>query len=180
MIVREDCALLVVDLQERLIPKIQHHDRVVDYAVRTIRFFRALERPVIWAEQYPKGLGPTVSAVAAELEGVERREKLAFGFFGDPAIATAVRLTNARQVIVVGVETHVCVLQTALGALEAGLEAYVVAEATGSRRAGDRDAALARMAAEGVRVATFEMALFETLRKAGTPEFKAATALVDK
>jgi len=106
MIVREDCALLVVDLQERLIPKIQDHERVVDYTVSMIRFFRALERPVIWAEQYPKGLGPTVAAVATALEGVERREKLAFGFFGDPAIATAVRLTNARQMIVVGVETQ--------------------------------------------------------------------------
>lgn len=174
----DDAALIVVDFQDALLPKIHDSDQVVGKACKMIRFARELAVPVVWTEQYPKGLGKTDPRVAGLLEDLTPLEKLSFGCFGAAGFPEAVDATGARQLVVVGVEAHVCVMQTVLAALDQGLEVYVARDAVGSRDPLDREAGLARMQAHGAELVTVEMALFEMLRAAGTPEFKRVLPII--
>ena len=178
MLVRDDVVLIVIDLQDGLLPKISGAEGVVESAIKLIRFARTLDLPVIWTEQYPKGLGVTNEKVAKELEGLTPLEKVSFGCFGGPGFSEAVAATGRRQILVTGIEAHVCVMQTALAGLSMGYEVYVPRDAIGSRYPGDYEAGLARMLAHGAEIVTTEMAMFEILRAAGTPEFKKVLPLL--
>jgi len=123
-------------------------------------------------------LGQTNERVASELAGLEPIEKVSFGCFGEPAFVDALEAAGRRQLLVVGVETHVCVLQTVLAGMERGYEAFVARDGVGSRKPSDYEAGLARMAANGAQLVTVEMAMFEMLRAAGTPEFKKILPLI--
>lgn len=178
MLARESVLLMAVDLQEKLLPAIPAAAGVVEQTRKLLRFAHLLDLPVVWTEQYPKGLGPTVPEIASELEGHTPLEKTAFGCLGDEAIARAVRDTGRRQLLLAGVETHVCVMQTALAALASGFQVYVVRDAVASRTTLQYEAGLERMRDAGARLVTAEMAMFEILRCAGTDEFKATLPLV--
>lgn len=178
MLERSSTALLVIDYQEKLLPKINAGDAVTAQAIKLIRFAREMDLPLFWTEQYPKGLGPTVEAVAKELQGCAVFEKMSFGCMGDAAIAAAVKSANRRQLLLTGIETHVCVMQTALAALEQGYEVFIPRDAVGSRAEREYAAGLHRLDRAGVQLVTTEMALFELLREAGTPEFKKALPLI--
>lgn len=178
MLDRNTTALLVIDYQEKLVPKILGIDAILGQAVKLIRFARELGIPILCTEQYPKGLGPTVDAVAAELSDIPRMEKTAFGCLGDAAIAQAVRAAGKRQLLLTGIETHVCVMQTALSALTEGYQVFVPRDAVGSRAESEYQAGLHRIEKAGAELVTTEMALFELLREAGTPEFKKALPLI--
>jgi len=178
MLDRANAVLLVIDYQDSLLAKIPRGDEIVGRAVKLIRVFQALDAPVFWTEQYRKGLGPTRAAVAEALSGQSPVDKLTFGCFGVPEFAQAVERTQRRQLVLVGIETHVCVLQTALEALALGYAVRVVRDAAGSRAQEDYEAALARMQARGVEIVTMEMVIFELLRAAGTPEFKKILPLI--
>lgn len=178
MLERDKTILMVVDFQERLLPKIHAADSIQARAVNLIRFARALDLPVVWTEQYKKGLGPTAEAIARELEGIAPHEKMAFGCLGDPGVRDALAASGRTQLLVTGIESHICVMQTTLSALDSGFEAFVVQDAVSSCSEKDHDAGLARMERAGAQLVTAQMAMFEILREAGTPQFKQVLPLL--
>ncbi len=178
MLRQTDVTMTIIDLQEKLLPAIGNADRIIPNVIKLIRFAAILELPLLLTEQYPKGLGRTVDPVAAELPGVFPIEKTSFGCMGDEGFCEALARTGRRQLVIAGVETHVCVLQTALGAAAQGFEAFVVRDATGSRSDEEHLAGLDRLSRAGVSLVTTEMALFEILGKSDAPQFKKAIALI--
>lgn len=171
LISRAHSSLLIVDLQEKLLPAIAEGERVIEHAVWLTRIAQRLGVPVAASEQYPQGLGQTVAPLRDLLPAEAIGSKLSFSCVAAGCL-DVLPGAQRRQRVLVGAETHVCVLQTALGLLREGVDVYVVEEAVGSRRAGDRAAALARMRQEGVRVVTREMVAFEWLEAAGSEEFR--------
>lgn len=165
-------ALLVIDYQPKLLPKIFNCDEIVPQAIKLIRFAREVGLVTLATEQYPNGLGSTTEQIARELGGVAPLPKTSFGCFGDPGFLEVLKAAGCTQLLVTGIETHVCVMQTVLAALTQDYEAFVVRDAVGSRRESDHEAGLARMAKAGAELVTTEMAIFELLRDAATPEFK--------
>ncbi len=174
----ETTALVIIDLQDNLLPKIHEAERVLERTVKLLRFARQLKLPILWAEQYPKGLGPTTQAIASELGGLHPIPKTSFSVTGDPVFAEAMRGVQRKQLLLAGVETHVCVWQTAFGAKEMGFEVFVARDAVSSRDPEEHQAGLERMRQHGVEVVTVEMAIFEILRAAGTPAFKSVLPLL--
>lgn len=178
MIERDRAALIVIDFQDKLLTKIRHNDTILPKAVNLVRFARSLELPVLWTEQYKKGLGPTNPELESELEGIPGIEKMSFGCLGEPQFAAALAATGRKQLLITGIEAHICVMQTALSARQAGYEVFVATDAVGSCNDSDREAGLARMERAGVELVTTQMAMFEILREAGTPEFKKVLPLL--
>lgn len=173
---RTRAALLLVDFQVRLLPAMHDAGRVLANAVRLVRAAGLLGLPVAVTEQYPKGLGPTVPELAQELAGVARFEKAAFSAFGAPGLPEWLR--GRDQVLLAGIEAHVCICQTGLDLLAAGVEAFLVADATSSRTPANAQCGLERLRAAGAVVVSTEMALFELLGTAAAAEFKAVQSLV--
>ena len=178
LLIPEKASLLIIDIQERILPVINNYKLVVENTLKLIKGFKVLGLPIYITEQYPKGLGATTSVIANEFEGVTPIEKLSFGCFGEARFSEAVEACGRRQLLVIGVEAHVCVMQTVLSARALGYEVFVVRDAVGSRDPANCAAALERMEANGAQIVTSEMAMFETLRVAGTPEFKRVLPLI--
>jgi nicotinamidase-related amidase len=175
---RDDAVLLVVDIQERLAVAMAEREKVVANAGHLIAGARLLGVPVVHTEQYPKGLGPTVAELRAVLEPAAPVEKLTFDCCGEPAFAPALKAVGRSTVVVSGMETHVCVLQTVLGLLAQGLAVHVAADAVCSRNAENHRLALELMRDAGAVVTCTETVLFQLLVRAGTPEFKAIQARI--
>ncbi len=177
----DDTALLIVDMQEKLLPLIDDHARVIWNAGRLIDGANILDVAVVATEQYPKGLGPTTSELAERL-GAERLgtipEKLAFSCRGAENLFESLAERGMTKLLVAGIETHVCVQQTVLDAVANGFRVYVAVDAVGSRNVTDRETALRRMDSSGATLTTTEAALFEWCEVAGTPQFKQISQLV--
>lgn len=173
-----DTGLLVIDLQEKLVPKIDHADAVVRNTAFLIDAARLLEMPVLGTEQYPKGLGPTVPELAKRLP--ERPDKVAFSCCAIPSVPEAFHRAARPKVVLAGIETHVCVLQTALDLLAGGFQVFVPVDAVGSRYPIDHDTALHRMERAGAVLATAETCAFEWVGGAGHPQFKQISRLVQE
>ncbi|MFO1323850.1 MAG: hydrolase [Burkholderiales bacterium] len=167
----ERSTLLVVDLQEKMVPAIANGEAVVANVVWLVGVARRIGIPVAATEQYPKGLGPLVAAVRDLIPAEAIAVKTHFSCVAEQCLAKLPGGERA-QIVIAGAEAHVCVMQSALELLEDGKEVFVVADAVGSRRQFDRDIALVRMRDEGVRVVTREMVAFEWLGEAGTPLFR--------
>jgi nicotinamidase-related amidase len=163
--------LLVIDVQERVLPAIHDHERVVANVVWMVRLAQKLGVPVAAVEQYAKGLGGTVKAVRDLLPDRAIAAKTHFSCVAAGCLG-ALPGSDRAQIVLIGIETHVCLLQTALELVEEGKEVFVVADAVGSRHEQDRDLALARMRQEGARIVTREMVAFEWLGEAATPLFR--------
>jgi nicotinamidase-related amidase len=168
----ETSCLLVVDFQERLMPAIHDADRTVANGAWLIQIARRLEVPVLASEQYPKGLGHTVAAIREWLPTEAFMEKLHFSCAADRDCMRRIDALGREQMVVIGAEAHVCVLQTVLDLRAVGKEIYLVADAVSSRSPRDVELALERMRAEGVRVVSREMVAFEWLHQAGTDQFR--------
>ncbi len=166
--------LLVVDVQERLLPAIHEHERLLANVIWMMRAAQMIGVPVAAIEQYPKGLGRTVKGVRELLPDGAVAQKAHFSAVAAQCLANLPGADRA-QVVLVGIEAHVCLMQTALELLEEGKKVYVVADAVSSRRAADRDLALARMRQEGARIVSREMVVFEWLGEAGTPLFRSVS-----
>ena len=173
---RDDTALLVVDMQQRLLPSIHDHLRLAWNVRRLIDGARILDLPIAGTEQYPQGLGPTVAELAERLDPLPA--KLTFSCAGCPGVFTAFHDAQRHKVMVVGIETHVCVQQTVLDLLSESFSVYVAVDAVGSRHQIDHATALRRMESSGATLTTTEAALFEWCEVAGTPEFKQISSLV--
>jgi nicotinamidase-related amidase len=171
---RERTALVVIDVQEGFRPAVGEFDAVARNAGLLVQGARILGLPVLVTEQYPRGLGETVPEVAEHLDGVPRLEKVEF----DATDVEGFDLAERDQALLCGIEAHVCVAQTAAGLLDRGVDVQVATDAVSSRTAANRRAGLAKMEATGAVLTSTEMALFELLGRAGTPEFKEVQALV--
>lgn len=173
---RTDSALLVVDVQEKLIPLIAQHERIVWNIGRLLDGAKILGVRAAATEQYPRGLGSTTKELADRLGDVP--EKLTFSCGGCPEVFEALRDAGIFKILVVGIEAHVCIQQTVLDLLADGFRVYLAVDAIGSRHEIDYETALRRMDSAGATLTTTEAALFEWCDAAGTPEFKQISALV--
>jgi nicotinamidase-related amidase len=174
---REASALLVVDVQERLAAAMRPEalERLVNRTVAAIVGARALGMPIVVTEQYPKGLGPTMKAVKDAIGDFAAIEKLEFSAWL-PEVQE--KLVARPNILIVGMETHVCVFQTVRDLSSTGLTPWLAVDAVLSRNKVDHDAGLALCANTGAILTTVETALFDALGKAGGPEFKAVSAAV--
>ncbi len=173
---RADSALLVVDLQTRLVEAIPRSGQIVWNVGRLVRGAQVLDVPVVATEQYPEKLGPTVDTVA---KGIQHfASKLHFSCGACPQLFRGLAGQGRSSLLVAGMETHVCVLQTVLDLLADGFDVYVVVDAVASRFDIDHTTALQRMYAAGATLTTTETALFEWSEVAGTPEFKQISKIV--
>jgi nicotinamidase-related amidase len=179
MLIRaKDSVLLVVDVQERLAPAIFDSGAVVVVIRTLLQAAAEFAIPVLATEQYSKGLGSTIPPVAELLPPGAAVEKIHFSAAHEPGFIERLHGLDRRQIVVTGTEAHVCVLQTALGLVEAGFDCFLVADGVGSRVPANRDLGIQRMRGEGVRVVTSEMVMFEWLHRAGTPTFKRVLPLI--
>jgi nicotinamidase-related amidase len=170
--------LLVVDVQERLVPVVHEAQRVVHGCEVLVRAASLLQVPALFTEHCPERIGPLVASLR-RLAGVEAIvPKSHFGAADEPALAQRIAAANRPQVVIAGMEAHVCVLQTAIGFAERGYRAHVVADACGSRDAAAHTVALERLRAAGIGVVTAEMVLFEWLEHADRPELGELVALL--
>ena len=174
MLINKDTScLVIIDVQERLAPAANSPREIIDGCARLLKGAQILHIPAIITEQYPKGLGASMFDIReAAAEGTPFIAKTELSALRNPDFAQAFKSLNKKQVILAGVEEHICVLQTAIELKEAGYDVFVAADASGSRAKESEDAAERRLLHEGVALVTVEMVLFEWLRKAGTPEFK--------
>lgn len=171
-------ALLVVDVQEKLLPAMHNAAAVEQQAGRLIDGFNILKRPVLVTEQYRRGLGVTVPALASRLTGaVCNHEKLRFSACIEPVRSELVA-RHISSVVVCGIEAHVCVLQTSLELADVGFITGVAVDAIGSRRATDMHPAISRMTQAGIVPTTVESILLELVHEAGTDRFKAILPLI--
>ena len=169
----EDCALAVIDIQEKLLPPIFEKERLVRNSQLLVRLADILSLPIIVSTQYVKGLGPTIPEISDLLPAVETIDKLEFGCFGNDAYCSAVgKLANRNTLLLCGMEAHICVMQTALGALNQGMNVHVAADAVSSRAELNWKLGLNRMQAAGAVLSSTEMMIYELLGKSGTPAFK--------
>jgi len=171
--------LVVIDIQERLVPAMPQkiYLRLRDSVAMLVESAALLGVPVITTEQYPKGIGHTVPELAAACRGGVV-EKVSFGCCGEPGFLAAIKATGRSQVVVTGMEAHVCVYQTVLGLLEDGYHVHLVGDAICSRNKTDYLAGVANAAQAGAVVTTVEMALFQMLQESTHAQFKAISALV--
>lgn len=172
-----DSALVVVDVQERFRNVQAGFEAMVAGVVRLVRAFRILELPVLVTEQYPRGLGHTVRELRELLGENEVATKTCFSSCGSEEFSTRLARLGRKQVLVCGIEAHVCVSQTVHDLLERGFSVHLAVDAVESRKAVDREAALRRMERSGAVLTTSEMACFELLRDAKHPKFKEIQAL---
>lgn len=175
---KQQASLLVIDVQERLLPHIDNADGVLTQTVRMLRAARELGLPVTVSEQYPQGLGPTNPGILDAAGDAPRIEKLSFSFCGCEAGRARVASLDRSQILLVGIETHVCVQQTALDLLEMGLLPIVLADAVSSRRSSDCEVALARLRDAGALITTVESAIYEMMVESGTELFKRLLPIV--
>ncbi|MCK6484348.1 MAG: hydrolase [Phycisphaerae bacterium] len=171
--------LLVIDMQQRLMPHIADHESVVDNAVRMIRAARLLSTPLLATEQNPRGLGETIRPVIDALPpDLPRHDKEMFSCWGDAAFRERLQAARREHVIVVGIEAHVCVQQTVLDLLQVDYVPFVLADAVGSRRPRDRDLSLERMRQAGAIVTSTEAMIMELQRSYTAPTFKQILKIV--
>jgi len=170
----ERCALVVVDIQERLMPVISGRDEVVKNAALLLKAARTLKMEVVATTQYAARIGALLPEIQAELAGAEVLDKMHFNCFGNPAIQARIKALPppVNTLIVCGVETHICIYQTVAGALRAGYRVVVAADAVSSRTMKNYELGLARLRELGAVVAPTEMVIYELLGEAGTPAFK--------
>lgn len=182
LVSRKDAILLIVDIQERLVPAI-HPDlgaRAIRNATVLIEAAAILGLPIVVTEQYPKGLGRTVPAILRALADrpYQLVEKVAFSCARDEAFRAALSTLGRRQVVVAGMETHVCVYQTAVDLARAGHPVFVLDDAVASRSLHNYQSALHALREAGCTVCSTESAIFQLLERAATPEFKQVAPLI--
>ncbi len=173
-------ALVVLDLQTKLVPAIVEPDRVIRNCQLLLKLAEVLKTPAVLTSHYTKGLGSIIPEITQAAPGSQPLEKTSFGCFGEPGFLAHLkdRAPRANSLLVAGVESHICVMQTVLGALEAGYLVHVAADATSSRTRENWQIGLARMEGAGAVISSTEMIVYELLRRSGTAEFKSILPLL--
>jgi nicotinamidase-related amidase len=178
LIKHDDSLLLIVDLQKKLAPAIHESDLVTANSVRLLQAASQLHVPSFVSEHYVKGLGSSLEVIQHAAVNARFFGKLHFSCAAEPRINELLHSAERKQIVLTGTETHVCVLQSALGLQEAGFTVFLVADASSSRTQANREAGIERMRACGIHIVTTEMVLFEWLHRAGTDEFRALLPLI--
>ena len=171
-------ALLIIDVQEKLVNVMQESELLVKNISILAQAAKILEMPVLWCQQYPKALGATVNQVSEHLEEIKQIDKMCFSCCGSQDFMENLRKVNAEKIIICGIESHICVYQSAVDLARKGYEVQVVADAVSSRTAQNKQIALNRLTAEGITVSSVEMSLFEILGSADHPCFKQISKLI--
>ncbi len=175
---KDTSGLLIIDIQERINAVMKYKDDVIQNTIKLIRGFQILNLPIFITEQYPKGLGPTEKEISELLSHSDFIQKMTFSCCQADEFMNQIQSKNIHQIVICGIETHVCVQQTALDLLRDRFQVYIVRDATSSRKKIDHKTALNRMQNEGAVITTTEAVLFELLQKAGTDDFKKISAIV--
>ena len=170
---RNKAALVIVDIQERLVVAMDQKENVTTNCLHLIEAAKLLEIPTVVTEQYPKGLGPTIHELKDAVPGYAPLEKITFDCCRGDGFLEKIASLGKKQIILTGMETHVCVLQTCLGLLNEGYTVHLVSDAVCSRKHADYKTAREMMRDAGAVITCTETVLFQLLEKAGTPEFKA-------
>ena len=178
MLTSENTCLVVVDIQEKLLGVMAEPEWVVKNTAVLIQIARHLNIPILWCQQVPRALGPTVGELASLLAGVEPINKSSFSCCGEEAFLAKIDELQARSAIICGIESHVCVFQTARDLIQHGLSVHVVDDATSSRTSDNKDIGVNRMAKEGAVITSTEMLLFELLRDAKHEKFRELVKLI--
>jgi len=169
---KNDTMLLIIDIQERLAVVMKEKDKVVKNTQHLIELAKMIHIPVVVTEQYPKGLGRTIAELQSAIPGYKPIEKTAFDCCGEPSFLSEIKKLGKKKIIVTGMETHVCVLQTTTSLLQAGFVTHVVEDAICSRTKENWKTGIAFMHDAGAIVTSTETVLFQLLKVAGTEEFK--------
>ncbi|WP_136679951.1 hydrolase [Neptunomonas sp. XY-337] len=173
MLIQPDrSSLLIIDIQAKLAPAIHDADRLIKDCRWLVEIAQKLDIPTLATEQYPAGIGSTVPELAELISAEQMVEKIYFSSVADPDAGQVLEAQCKEQVVVIGTESHVCVLQTAVQLNEQGKGVFIVADCVGSRSPADRQLALDRMRQLGIHVVSKEMVVFEWLQKAGTDQFR--------
>jgi nicotinamidase-related amidase len=170
---RDRTVLVIIDVQERLFPLVHENQRVLERIDLLLSAAKVLNVPMLLTEQYPKGLGSTLEAVRRIVPEAEPLAKMGFSCVSAPGFKERLSSLRRDQILLAGIEAHICVAQTALDLAAGGEKVFVAADAVSSRRPSDLQFALQRMDRSGLVITTSEAAVFEWLRRAGTEEFKA-------
>lgn len=178
MLKPDNTALVLIDVQGKLASLMHQREQLYRNLEILIKGAQVLELPILWLEQYPQGLGPTIPEVAELLKDQQPLAKVCFSACGLPEFSQALRASGRRRVLLAGIETHICVYQTCRDLLDQGYQVEVAADAVSSRTAENKKTGLDRMVQAGAVLTSVEMALFELLRVAGTPQFKEIARLV--
>jgi nicotinamidase-related amidase len=174
----ENALLLVVDVQGKLARIMHESESMIRQQGILIEGCKLLDVPVVWAEQLPDKLGPTVPELANRLEGFSPCAKGSFGCWGEDGLRGAIRDSGRDRILLAGIEAHVCVWQTAAALRAENYEVHLIADAVSSRSVFNRDIAFRRMEAAGVHLSCVEMVLFELMKDAGHPRFRDVTRLL--
>lgn len=169
---REKSCLLLIDVQEKLTPLVHESEALVARCQWLINLANELSIHTLISEQYPRGLGGTVPELRSLLSNQQPYEKIDFSCYQEPQFQVEIKAAKKKQVVLIGIETHVCVLQTAMDMHAAGFEVFVVVDAVSSRSTLDYKYALKRMKQAGIQLVTSEMVFFEWVGQAGTEEFR--------
>ncbi|MBM3308905.1 MAG: hydrolase [Candidatus Altiarchaeales archaeon] len=175
---RNDTVLIVVDVQEKFRPVVFEFDRVVRNVRKIVEGFRVLNVPVVVTEQYPAGLGTTVSEVKQSLGKFKPVEKNSFSCFGDKNFVKELKKLKRKNIVLVGIEAHVCVFKTALDALSKGFNVHIPVDCVSSIHKSDLDVAVKRLMHSGCFMASSEMILFQLLDNSKEKEFKQLSGIV--
>lgn len=169
---KDKSCLILIDVQEKLTPLVMNVESLVASCQWLMRLASELDVPLLVSEQYRQGLGQTIEPLRKLMPGKTDIDKVHFSCYRDQSFIKHWQIVNKKQAVIAGIETHVCVLQTALDLKSAGVDVYVVVDAVSSRHVLDHQCALDRMRAEGIQLVTREMVFFEWIEQAGTSAFK--------
>ncbi|QXM06591.1 hydrolase [Crassaminicella indica] len=176
-ILKENTTAVIIDIQERLLPHMNSKELLKNLTI-LIEGLKALDIPIIVSEQYTKGLGPTVSKIKGMLEDSENIEKISFSCCDEPKLQEKIDNLNKEWIIIAGIESHICVLQTVIDLIDNGYTPVVIEDCISSRKENDKKIAIERMKKEGAIISTYESILFELCRYAGNDTFKTISKLV--
>lgn len=174
----EDAVAMVIDIQEKLVPAIHNKDEVVQKNVQLLNGLKAVGCPVIFTQQYTKGLGMTVPELVETQDNFQYLEKMTYSCLDTQEIKDALEKLGKKTVIISGLETHICVMQTVRDLIAEGYQVYLIADAISSRTEFNYKIGMERMKQEGAVISSVESVLFELLVKAGTPEFKVVSKII--
>ena len=178
ILLRDSTALLLIDIQEKILDVMLNKENLIENCIKLIKGFKVLNLPVFFTEQYPKGLGPTTHFLQKELEGLNPIQKTSFSCIGAGNLFQRLKDNNIKQVVIAGIESHVCVQQTVLDLLANNFQVDVCADAVSSRKETDLNIALERMRNNNVEITSVESVLFELLQESRTEEFKKISAII--
>jgi nicotinamidase-related amidase len=173
-----ETAAVIIDVQEKLLPHIFEGENILHNCLKLIEGLKILSVPIIVTQQYSRGLGSTVPSIIQQIPEFRYIEKLSFSCYDEPSFRKQVSDSGRQFIVLCGIESHVCVLQTCLDLLDAGLIPVVAEDCVSSRKPNDKKIAIERMRQEGARITTLESLLFELTRLAGTDTFKSISRIV--